>query len=120
MSELHTVTDLPKLNTLPIIDIAPFLESGNPKERPETAAALHQACLEYGFFYLKISSYVNPSEPEELTRLAREFFASPQEKKDKISLKNQDNARGWFHSICTGMLCRRYVYCCHSMLTPRM
>lgn len=83
-----------KLNTLPIIDIAPFLQSGNQEARETTAKAIHQACLDYGFFYLKIDSYVDPSEPEELTRLAREFFASPQEEKDKIALKNQDNARG--------------------------
>ncbi|KAJ3486664.1 hypothetical protein NLI96_g4073 [Meripilus lineatus] len=84
-----------KLNTLPIIDIAPFLQSGNQEARETTAKAIHQACLDYGFFYLKIDSYVDPSEPEELTRLAREFFASPQEEKDKIALKNQDNARGY-------------------------
>ncbi len=92
---MTTLTDLPKINTLPIIDIAPFLNSeGDSEQRSATAAALHQACLEYGFFYLKLSSYVDPSESEVLTQLAHDFFASPQEEKDKIALKNQDYARG--------------------------
>ena len=45
--------------------------------------------LEYGFFYLDITKYADPSEPEELTKLAREFFALPQHEKDKIALKNE-------------------------------
>ncbi|KAF4617750.1 hypothetical protein D9613_006043 [Agrocybe pediades] len=85
------------LDTLPIIDIAPFLNSdlGNAHNRSATAAALHSACIGYGFFYLDLRAFVDPAEPEELTRLAREFFALSQEDKDKISLKNQDHARGY-------------------------
>lgn len=84
------------LTTLPIIDIAPFLNSepSDASKREATAAALHNACVEYGFFYLNIEAYINPSEPEELAHLAREFFTLPQEEKDKLSLKNQDFARG--------------------------
>ncbi|KAF8908967.1 hypothetical protein CPB84DRAFT_1813218 [Gymnopilus junonius] len=85
------------LNALPIIDIAPFLnfDPADAPKREATAAALHSACVEYGFFYLNIKAYVDPSEPEELARLAREFFALPQEEKDMLSLKNQDSARGY-------------------------
>ncbi|KAI0632094.1 Clavaminate synthase-like protein [Trametes polyzona] len=86
--------DAPKLATLPIISIEPFLQPDAPG-RLSTAAALHAACSEYGFFYLDISSYVDPAEPEELTRLAREFFALPQEEKDKISIEHEDHARGY-------------------------
>ncbi|THH01575.1 hypothetical protein EW026_g1164 [Hermanssonia centrifuga] len=57
--------------------------------------ALHAACLEYGFFYLDISKYVDPSEPAELTRIAREFFSLPEEEKNKIALMNEDHARGY-------------------------
>lgn len=81
-------------STLPIIDIAPWIEGHDPKGRLSTAAAIHAACLEFGFFYLDISSYVTPEEPEELSRLAREFFHLPQEEKEKISMRNQDHARG--------------------------
>lgn len=85
----------PKSTTqLPIIDISPWLDGHDEHGRLSVAAALHSACLEFGFFYLDISKFVDPSEPEELTRLAREFFALPQEEKDKIALKNQDHFRG--------------------------
>jgi len=84
-------------SALPIIDITPFLND-DPKDailRVTTAAAIHNACVDYGFFYLNISAYVDRSVPEHLTQLAREFFMLPQEEKDKLALKNQDNARGY-------------------------
>jgi isopenicillin N synthase-like dioxygenase len=85
---------------LPIIDIAPWVNGYDHKDsgRLSTAAAIHDACLEYGFFYLDITSFVAPEEPEELSRLAHEFFGLPQEEKDKISLNKQDRARGALQS----------------------
>ncbi|KAF9242601.1 hypothetical protein BU15DRAFT_43907 [Melanogaster broomeanus] len=82
---------------LPIINITPCLDvhSANSAEREAVSKALHSACVEYGFFYLDISQYVELTEAEELTQLAREFFALPQAEKDKISLKHQDYARGY-------------------------
>lgn len=82
---------------LPIINITPYLDAqySNIAEREAVSKALHSACVEYGFFYLDISQYLDLTEPEELTRLAREFFALPQDEKDKISLKHQDGARGY-------------------------
>jgi isopenicillin N synthase-like dioxygenase len=81
-------------NTLPIIDIAPFLNTNNADARAAVSAALHSACLKFGFFYLDLSSYINESEPEKLVNLGREFFALPQEQKETISLRHQDYARG--------------------------
>ena len=88
---------------LPIIDVAPLLNSDaeNTELRVMTAKALHSACIEYGFFYLNIEAYVNPSEPEDLTLLARQFFSLSQAEKDQLSLKNQDHARGMW--CCWGM-----------------
>ncbi|KAF7314266.1 Clavaminate synthase-like protein [Mycena kentingensis (nom. inval.)] len=80
---------------LPIINIHPLLDPTDTKSRQETAAALHAACKDFGFFYLDISSYVDPQVPDQLAELARSFFYSPQETKDRISLTNQDNARGY-------------------------
>ncbi|KAI0061684.1 Clavaminate synthase-like protein [Artomyces pyxidatus] len=82
-------------SSLPVINIAPWLHGHDSKGRLSTAAAIHAACLEFGFFYLDVSAFIDPSEPEELAKLAREFFALPQEQKDKISLSNQDHARGY-------------------------
>jgi isopenicillin N synthase-like dioxygenase len=88
----------PQISTLPIIDIAPYLSVGNGKERAAMSAALHSACIEFGFFYLDLRKFVDMSEPDELTRLARAFFALPQEQKDSIAMKNEDHARG--QSLC--------------------
>ncbi|KIL67882.1 hypothetical protein M378DRAFT_159086 [Amanita muscaria Koide BX008] len=84
-------------NSLPIIDISPYLSEKleDIAQRQAVSVQLHTACVEYGFFYLNISSYVDPHEPEELTALAREFFLSPEEEKDKIALRREDYARGY-------------------------
>ncbi|KAG6886960.1 hypothetical protein C0992_001432 [Termitomyces sp. T32_za158] len=84
---------------LPIIDISPFL-TPNPTDavqaqRASTAAALHSACIEYGFFYLDISTYVSPALPAHLAELGRAFFRLPQTEKDQLALKNEDGARGY-------------------------
>ncbi|KAI0051154.1 Clavaminate synthase-like protein [Auriscalpium vulgare] len=88
-------TGIKVASNLPIISIAPWLNGADAPGRLSTAAALHAACLEFGFFYLDISSFVDPEEPEELAKLAREFFSLPQEEKDKIWLGHQDHARGY-------------------------
>jgi isopenicillin N synthase-like dioxygenase len=87
--------------SLPVIDISPWL---NPREiegpgRVSVSAALHNACLEYGFFYLDISSYVDAAQAEELLQLGREFFQLPQEEKDRYSLLDNDHARGVCYSL---------------------
>ncbi|KAG6830023.1 hypothetical protein H0H92_002551 [Tricholoma furcatifolium] len=87
----------PAVNALPIIDIASFLnqDPSQAELRASTAAALHKACVEYGFFYLDISTYVDPAVPAHLAELGREFFHLSQDEKDTIALKNQDGARGY-------------------------
>ncbi|KAF7365225.1 Oxoglutarate 3-dioxygenase [Mycena venus] len=84
------------MSSLPIINIAPWLpQNTDNTAREAISKALHAACLEFGFFYLDISEYVDPAVADELATLARQFFALPQEEKDKISLSNQDHARGY-------------------------
>ena len=91
---MENVKQANRLAALPIISVEPFLHPDGHPGKLSTAAALHAACSQYGFFYLDISSYADPSEPEELTRLAREFFALRPEKKDEISISKEDGARG--------------------------
>lgn len=83
--------------SLPVIDISPWLNAnvvGRNGGRQETSAALHAACLTYGFFYLDISSYVDAGETDDLVSLARQFFSLPEDIKDKYALRNEDGARG--------------------------
>ncbi|THU94910.1 Clavaminate synthase-like protein [Dendrothele bispora CBS 962.96] len=89
-----------KVAGLPIISITPYLLDPSSRDdveerRAATSNALHRACRDYGFFYLDISAFVDPREPDDLTKLGRAFFSLPQEEKDKLALKNQDHARGY-------------------------
>ncbi|KAF8827656.1 hypothetical protein HHX47_DHR4000051 [Lentinula edodes] len=84
--------------SLPIINITPYFLQPSPEveiQRATVSAAVHAACRDFGFFYLDISAISDPREPEELTELARRFFHSSQEDKDKLALSNQDYARGY-------------------------
>lgn len=90
---------VPSDSTLPIISIKSWLPASptslvNTLERNDTAKALHDACLRYGFFYLDISSFASQSETDELEALARQFFSLDQEKKDNIGIAKSDRARG--------------------------
>lgn len=89
------MVSLPPIS-LPIIDISPYLSEkpGDLAKRSLVSAALHKACVQYGFFYLDISSYLDPHEPEELAALAKAFFSLPEEEKDRIALRHGDHARG--------------------------
>jgi isopenicillin N synthase-like dioxygenase len=82
--------------TLPIIDIGPYLtKDADPAARAQVSKQLHEACVKYGFFYLDLSKFVDPSTPEELVNLGRQFFSLPQDEKNKIGLIHQDGARGY-------------------------
>lgn len=82
------------LSSLPIIHIAPYLKKDDHRGRASMSAALHAACVEYGFFYLDLTGFADPEEAENLARLGRQFFELPQEIKDELSIKNQDGVRG--------------------------
>ncbi|KAG8904608.1 Carnitine O-acetyltransferase mitochondrial [Tulasnella sp. 403] len=83
-------------SALPIISIEPYVNrlTSTDAERQAVSDALHVACRDYGFFYLDVSSVASAEETDRLLDLARQFFALPQEEKDKISIRNEDNARG--------------------------
>ncbi|KAG6883882.1 hypothetical protein C0993_003154 [Termitomyces sp. T159_Od127] len=87
-------------NALPIIDITPFLnpdtaDADAANLRTSTAAALHTACIEYGFFYLDVSAYVDAAEPARLAELDRQFFRLPQAEKDRLALKDEHGVQSY-------------------------
>jgi isopenicillin N synthase-like dioxygenase len=92
---------IPQLASLPVIRIAPYL-AGDGHGRLSTSAALHAAAREFGFFYLDLTGFATPEETEELSRLARQFFALPGEEKEKINLGSQGNGRGMSKLRCGG------------------
>ncbi|OCK75977.1 Clavaminate synthase-like protein [Lepidopterella palustris CBS 459.81] len=88
-------------NTLPIIDLAPFLDlTSTATARAATAKTIASACLEYGFFYL-IGHGIPTSTTDRVISLATEFFQLPKEEKEKIArgdpggLDGGDGARGY-------------------------
>ncbi|KAG9080256.1 hypothetical protein FRC06_006863, partial [Ceratobasidium sp. 370] len=83
-------------DTLPIIDIAPYLSGRNdPDARTATAAALHAACRDFGFFYLDISAFIKREQTDELAELAHRFFKLSNEVKGGLHIQHQDLARGY-------------------------
>ncbi|WVQ77994.1 hypothetical protein IAT38_000075 [Cryptococcus sp. DSM 104549] len=87
--------------TLPIIDPSPYLpshlsSSSTPASRAASASALHAACRDIGFFYLRIPEwFLSPEEMEEPLELGREFFGRPEEEKWDIRLEKSDGVRGY-------------------------
>ncbi|KAK5220442.1 hypothetical protein LTR99_009677 [Exophiala xenobiotica] len=82
--------------SLPVIDIAPYLDPNSaPTQRAATAHAVDHACREFGFFYL-IGHGIPEELRQEMLRLGHEFFSLPQAEKDEISVFNSmDRVRGY-------------------------
>ncbi|KAF2449411.1 Clavaminate synthase-like protein [Karstenula rhodostoma CBS 690.94] len=87
--------------SLPIIDISPFLDaSSSPASRQQVALFINNACTEFGFFYLT-GHGIPQAKLEEIISLARQFFALPNEQKNKIKRHDAagpeggDGARGY-------------------------
>lgn len=101
-SSTNQTNSLPSLvETLPIIDISPFLDpTSTHSARHETAAAINSACLDYGFFYLT-GHGIPLSTMDEILSLAERFFALPLAEKEKIKRfdaggpEGGDGARGY-------------------------
>jgi isopenicillin N synthase-like dioxygenase len=87
--------------SLPIIDISPFLDPHSlPSTRQSTASAINSACIDYGFFYLT-GHGIPVTKLDQIISLARQFFALPTSEKNKIKrhdaggLEGGDGARGY-------------------------
>ncbi|CAF1293244.1 unnamed protein product [Adineta steineri] len=83
--------------SLPIIDVSPLLiTDSSASSQEETARQIHQACRDWGFFYVK-NHGIPMKLQEELIEFSREFFAQPLENKMKIAMSKGGRAwRGYF------------------------
>jgi isopenicillin N synthase-like dioxygenase len=86
-----------KQKSLPIIDVSPlFIDDPSDTSQQEIASQLHQACRDWGFFYVK-NHGVPMKLQEKLIELSRAFFAQPVEDKMQIAMSNGGRAwRGYF------------------------
>ncbi|KAL7419865.1 hypothetical protein Q5752_005781 [Cryptotrichosporon argae] len=83
-------------DALPVIDIYPYLSpSSTSAERADAAAAIHAACRDVGFFYLRVDGFLSYVESDGVLDAARAFFARPQTEKDAIGLQHGDLVRGY-------------------------
>jgi isopenicillin N synthase-like dioxygenase len=71
------------LASLPVIDIAPFLDNGSDAERAAVARELRRVCIDIGFFYLTGHGIGEPELDEALTR-GRDFFRLPLKAKERL------------------------------------
>eukprot|EP00455_Lapot_gusevi_P015172 TRINITY_DN1765_c0_g1_i1.p1 TRINITY_DN1765_c0_g1~~TRINITY_DN1765_c0_g1_i1.p1 ORF type:complete len:371 (-),score=131.08 TRINITY_DN1765_c0_g1_i1:106-1218(-) len=77
---------------IPIIDIAPFLQTAElPRleaKKQEMAQLMHEACRDVGFFGV-CGHGINQAELDEVIDVSRQFFHSPQENKNKVLMTNK-------------------------------
>jgi isopenicillin N synthase-like dioxygenase len=79
---------------VPVIDIGP-LRQGD-EGAADVAAELDSACRDVGFFTV-VGHGVDPELQQRLDRLARDFFARPEDEKREIAMPRAGRAwRGWF------------------------
>ncbi|KAF2193386.1 Clavaminate synthase-like protein [Zopfia rhizophila CBS 207.26] len=97
----NTMETTPSPQSLPIIDISPFLDPSSPPSTcQQTAIATNRACIDYGFFYLT-GHGIPISKLDQVISLARQFFALPVAEKNKIKRHDAggpeggDGARGY-------------------------
>jgi len=86
-----------ELSSLPVIDVSALLNSNsNDNEQQEVALQIHQACRQWGFFY--VQNHGVPLElQEKLLDLSRRFFSQSEETKMQISMSKGGRAwRGYF------------------------
>ncbi|CAD2222087.1 non-haem dioxygenase in morphine synthesis N-terminal/2OG-Fe(II) oxygenase superfamily, putative [Angomonas deanei] len=79
------------ISSLPIIDIS---EVDNESTRAAFYKKLRHFARDIGFFYL-VGHGIASSEREALLESAKEFFALPQDVKDKISMDNSPHFHGY-------------------------
>ena len=92
-------------NEVPSIDLAPFM-TGSGKQT--VAREVARACEEIGF--LKIRRHGVPQALVERTfATASDFFANPQEVKDRFRPPKSSSARG-YHALCTKNLAKTLGY----------
>lgn len=77
------------MDSLPVIDFAPFLE-GAPLAKAKVAQEIYNAACNYGFMYLK-NFGLSPQYVEEAFQYSKAFFAQTSEEKNKTAFDPANN-----------------------------
>jgi isopenicillin N synthase-like dioxygenase len=81
------------MNSLPIIDIAPLYQD-DTHAAEQTAAAIDQACRQWGFFYIK-GHPISAERIDALDQAAKSFFSLPLIDKLAIDITRTRHHRGY-------------------------
>ncbi|MCB0501729.1 MAG: isopenicillin N synthase family oxygenase [Bacteroidetes bacterium] len=82
------------MTELPVIDLKDFLNQS--KLSSKVATEIREACIQYGFFYIR-NHGIDETLQEQLETISREFFALPLSEKMKIHMSLGGSAwRGYF------------------------
>jgi isopenicillin N synthase-like dioxygenase len=79
---------------LPVIDLAPFVEGRGLEERRAVAAALREACIDIGFFYLT-GHGIPEREFDDIIALGHRFFELPLAEKMRLHSNNSPSRLGY-------------------------
>lgn len=79
--------------SLPIIDISP-LHSANRNDWQPVIDQIDRACRELGFFYV-VGHGIPQSQFDGIESMADTLFRLPETEKQRISIENSQNHRGW-------------------------
>lgn len=114
--------------SLPIVDISPYLADDfvYPPTAKQLAcsAAIHQACLDFGFFYIT-GLGIPRQDFDDILELSKQFFDLPVDVKEALSIASTSNgtdgARG-YQKLKVGetsaTIARRYARIHYSLPVP--
>lgn len=84
---LHQGVARTDLTRLPVIDISPFVASGDEAARARVAQQIRQASIDIGFFYATGHGFA-PEELKDLLAWGLRFFHLPRAEKEKVRWKD--------------------------------
>ena len=85
---------MPTTPTLPLLNVAPFLDAPDSEAAQEFVSALRRACREPGFCYLE-GHGVDPNIEQAAAAAAQKFFAQPAKERAKLEIANSAHFRGY-------------------------
>ena len=83
------------VETLPVIDVSPFVEGGSAASRASVAAEIRHACIDIGFFYIA-GHGIRAAELDEALDRGRRFFAGPLADKMRVRAESGARALGYY------------------------
>ena len=85
------------LETLPTIDVSPFVTDGTQTERRRVADAIRTACVDIGFFYIT-GHGISLGEMDAFEDRVRSFFELPLDEKMTIECKRSPKEQGFMRT----------------------